>query len=122
MTGDHLNLPVLTHSFPPRRSSHPPATAAAAIAEDYARFVCDYEPARLKPCANPTCTMVFYDTGRNNTRRWCTMSICGNRDTVARYRSRRGGTPDAGGGCFPLLRPGGGLALSQDPSERHPLP
>lgn len=68
-----------------------PATATAAIAEDYARFVCDYEPARLKPCANPTCTMVFYDTGRNNTRRWCTMSICGNRDKVARYRSRRGG-------------------------------
>jgi predicted RNA-binding Zn ribbon-like protein len=70
-----------------------PASAAAAIAEDYARFVCDYEPERLKPCANPTCTMVFYDTGRNNTRRWCTMSICGNRDKVARYRSRQAGKP-----------------------------
>ncbi len=43
----------------------------------------------LKRCANPTCTMVFYDTGKNSTRRWCRMSICGNHDKVARYRSHK---------------------------------
>jgi len=61
---------------------------AGAIASDFARFVCDHEPQRLRRCDNPACTMVFYDRGKNNTRRWCTMSICGNRDKVARYRAR----------------------------------
>ena len=60
-----------------------------ALAVDFARFACDYEPARLKRCANPDCTMVFYDRGKNNRRRWCTMSLCGNRDKVARFRSRQ---------------------------------
>ena len=61
-----------------------------ALAVDFARFVCDYEAQRLKRCANPACSMVFYDHGKNNRRRWCTMSLCGNRDKVARFRSRHG--------------------------------
>lgn len=69
--------------------SGPPATAL--VAEDAARFVCEYEPVRLRGCASPTCTMVFYDRGRNNTRRWCSMSICGNREKVAAYRARKAG-------------------------------
>lgn len=67
------------------------AGPAGALTEDFARFVCDFEPARLKGCSNPACTMVFYDRGKNATRRWCTMSICGNRDKVARYRARKSG-------------------------------
>ncbi len=59
-----------------------------AIARDFARFVCEQEPQRLKRCDNPACSMVFYDQGKNNTRRWCAMSLCGNRDKVARYRSK----------------------------------
>jgi predicted RNA-binding Zn ribbon-like protein len=65
------------------------AGPAALIALDLARFVCEAEPARLKRCAGEHCTLVFYDRGRNNTRRWCTMSVCGNRDKVARFRARR---------------------------------
>lgn len=65
------------------------AGPAAPIALDLARFVCEAEPARLKRCAGEHCTLVFYDRGRNNTRRWCTMSLCGNRDKVARFRARR---------------------------------
>lgn len=71
------------------RRTHGQSGAAGFVAEDFARFACDHEPARLKHCANPECTMVFYDTGKNNARRWCTMSICGNRDKVARFRSRK---------------------------------
>ncbi len=59
-----------------------------AIALDFARFVCEVEPQRLKHCANPACSMVFHDVGKNNRRRWCTMSVCGNRDKVARFRAR----------------------------------
>lgn len=67
-----------------------PTGPAGAVAADFSRFVCDYEPERLKRCANPACTMVFYDQGKNMRRRWCTMSICGNRDKVARFRARKG--------------------------------
>ncbi|MDU0342347.1 CGNR zinc finger domain-containing protein [Bosea rubneri] len=68
---------------------HAAAGPAALIVLDLARFVCEAEPARLKRCAADDCTLVFYDRGRNNTRRWCTMSLCGNRDKVARFRARR---------------------------------
>lgn len=67
-----------------------PAGPAALVALDFARFVCDFEPERLKGCANDHCAMLFYDRGRNNTRRWCSMSQCGNRDKVARFRARKG--------------------------------
>lgn len=67
------------------------AGPAGAVAEDFARFVCEAEPERLKRCANPSCSLVFYDSGKNNARRWCSMNLCGNRDKVARYRARRRG-------------------------------
>ncbi|BBE70784.1 CGNR zinc finger domain-containing protein [Oharaeibacter diazotrophicus] len=65
------------------------AGVTGVVAEDFARFVCDHEPARLKHCANPACSMVFYDVGKNARRRWCTMSVCGNRDKVGRFRDRK---------------------------------
>jgi predicted RNA-binding Zn ribbon-like protein len=65
---------------------------ATAVAWDLARFLGDFEPARLRHCDNPACTMQFYDCGKNNRRRWCTMSICGNRDKVANYRARKAGS------------------------------
>jgi len=65
--------------------------AEGIVAVDFARFSCDHEPERLKHCANPACTMVFYDRGKNNSRRWCSMNLCGNRDKVARYRARQAG-------------------------------
>lgn len=71
-----------------RYEEHPEADLCGAIALDFARFVCDAEPQRLKHCANPACSMVFHDVGKNNRRRWCTMSVCGNRDKVARFRAR----------------------------------
>lgn len=67
------------------------AAPAALIARDFADFVCEAEPARLRHCASDCCSLVFYDRGRNNTRRWCSMSACGNRDKVARFRARRVG-------------------------------
>jgi predicted RNA-binding Zn ribbon-like protein len=66
-----------------------PPNVAATIAADFARFVTNYEARRLKHCANPTCTMVFYDRGKNNHRRWCSPAVCGNRDKVANYRARK---------------------------------
>lgn len=75
-----------------RLVEHLEAGPSGAIAVDFARFICDFEPERLKHCANPACSMVFYDVGKNNRRRWCTMSLCGNRDKVTRFRRRHAGS------------------------------
>ncbi|MEK6542604.1 MAG: CGNR zinc finger domain-containing protein [Pseudomonadota bacterium] len=62
---------------------------AVRIATDFARFTANYEASRLKHCDNPACAMIFYDRGKNMRRRWCSTSICGNRDKVANYRARQ---------------------------------
>jgi predicted RNA-binding Zn ribbon-like protein len=64
---------------------------ATAVAWDFAQFLGSFDPERMRYCANPACTMQFYDIGKNNRRRWCTMSVCGNRDKVAQYRVRKAG-------------------------------
>jgi predicted RNA-binding Zn ribbon-like protein len=48
--------------------------------------------ARLRRCANPSCSMLF--TNGDNRRQWCTPNICGNRTRVARHyrRHRPNGT------------------------------
>lgn len=62
---------------------------AATIAQDFAASAASGEKTRFKRCENPACSLVFYDRGRNNRRRWCSTTVCGNRDKVARYRARR---------------------------------
>ena len=68
-----------------------PRGITSQIASDFAFFLTDHERERLKHCANPACTMVFYDRGKNNRRRWCSSAVCGNRDKVANYRKRKAG-------------------------------
>jgi len=43
---------------------------------------------RLRLCASQTCLWIFLDTTRNGRRRWCDMSVCGNRAKVCAYRHR----------------------------------
>lgn len=46
----------------------------------------------LRRCANTdTCVLMFLDSSRSHTRRWCSMELCGNRSKVAAHgaRSRR---------------------------------
>lgn len=45
---------------------------------------------RLKMCNSDRCRMLFLDGSPGNRRRWCAMSICGNRSKVARHRERLG--------------------------------
>ena len=46
---------------------------------------------RLKVCANEACQSAFYDSSRNRSGRWCSMSRCGNRMKGRAYRVRRSG-------------------------------
>lgn len=44
---------------------------------------------RLRRCANHgTCVLMFLDTSRSHTRRWCSMELCGNRSKVAAHNAR----------------------------------
>lgn len=89
LAGLRLELRLEQGAEGPRLTQSEAADAATLVALDFARFASLYEAQRLKHCANPACTMVFHDHGRNNRRRWCAMELCGNRDKVARFRARQ---------------------------------
>jgi predicted RNA-binding Zn ribbon-like protein len=57
----------------------------AAIARSAAEIMVEGETARLRLCANPHCGLLFCDTSRTGRRRWCSMSVCGNRHKVAAF-------------------------------------
>jgi predicted RNA-binding Zn ribbon-like protein len=40
-------------------------------------------------CANQRCRWLFLDGSKNHLRRWCNMSICGNRMKARRFHARR---------------------------------
>jgi predicted RNA-binding Zn ribbon-like protein len=42
---------------------------------------------RLKTCRN--CRWAFWDASRNRSATWCSMTLCGNRLKVKRYRARQ---------------------------------
>jgi predicted RNA-binding Zn ribbon-like protein len=49
-------------------------------------------PGRLRPCANDECRLFLIDRTKNNTARWCSMAVCGNRMKARRhYRRARPG-------------------------------
>ena len=53
---------------------------------------------RLKACAEDGCRWAFYDASRNQSGRWCSMAVCGNRPraagpTAAASPTRRSETP-----------------------------
>jgi predicted RNA-binding Zn ribbon-like protein len=60
------------------------------VAESAVTLLIRAERARLKECANhATCGWLFYDTTKNNGRRWCSMQDCGNQEKVRLLRNRR---------------------------------
>jgi predicted RNA-binding Zn ribbon-like protein len=62
--------------------------ALAEVAASAAELLAGGEPARLRVCANPACSWMFYDETRNGSRRWCEGAICGNLLKVRRFRAR----------------------------------
>jgi len=60
----------------------------AAVARSAAEIIVEGTRARLHRCANPHCGLFFYDTSRTHRRRWCSMTLCGNRSKVAAFARR----------------------------------
>lgn len=44
---------------------------------------------RVRACASETCRWLFLDRSRNGSRRWCDMTICGNRAKARRHQDKR---------------------------------
>lgn len=51
---------------------------ASTLIFQFLNFFEEAELSRLKKCANPNCSHLFYDVSRNKTRNWCSMKSCGN--------------------------------------------
>ena len=60
------------------------------VAQSAAELLTDGDLSRLKKCENPECSLHFYDTSKNRSRRWCSMATCGNvMKARAHYRRHR---------------------------------
>jgi hypothetical protein len=58
------------------------------IAEALAHLVCSEDFSLVKGCEGKTCTLLFLDRTHGRARRWCSMTICGNRAKQAAHRQR----------------------------------
>jgi predicted RNA-binding Zn ribbon-like protein len=69
-----------------------PATldsALGALLAGVARAMLDGTWARVKACPGRDCGWVFYDHSRNQSARWCSMKVCGDREKARAYYQRR---------------------------------
>jgi predicted RNA-binding Zn ribbon-like protein len=51
-------------------------------------------PGRVRECANERCPVLFLDTSRNGSRRWCSMERCGARAKAQAYYRRHRAVPE----------------------------
>jgi predicted RNA-binding Zn ribbon-like protein len=65
------------------------AGAAGQLLAIVAQAVMDGSWSRLKICSSATCKWAFYDSSKNQSGRWCSMSVCGSRLKAREYRRRR---------------------------------
>jgi predicted RNA-binding Zn ribbon-like protein len=65
-----------------------PADLLVLVAHLAADFSSSADYSAIRKCENPDCILFFYDTSKNHSRRWCSMSLCGNRAKVAAFRER----------------------------------
>jgi len=59
-----------------------------AVAHDAADMLTSGPLERARECSGVRCAWLFLDQSRNGTRRWCDMSVCGNRAKARRHYRR----------------------------------
>jgi len=67
----------------------------APVVESAASLLASADRPRVRECASATCGWLFIDRSRNQSRRWCDMSVCGNRAKVRRHYARTRATARA---------------------------
>lgn len=88
----------LAHGEPVRATLHADGSVRRAgtaeqalteIARDAIELFGGADHARIRECGRPECTRLYIDTSRGGSRRWCDMTICGNRAKSAAFRARQ---------------------------------
>jgi predicted RNA-binding Zn ribbon-like protein len=51
--------------------------------------VADQTWQRLKICHADDCQWAYFDASKNQSKTWCSMGVCGNREKTRNYRARR---------------------------------
>ncbi len=75
-----------------RREWTLPATGTqllSTVARDVVDVLTGPYADRVRECGGDRCGLVFLDTSRPGSRRWCSMERCGNRSKVRALRERR---------------------------------
>jgi predicted RNA-binding Zn ribbon-like protein len=67
------------------------------IVASYARAQEQRRWERVKLCASPDCRWAYWDSSKNESRRWCAMGVCGSRSKMRAYRRRNQDHDVAGG-------------------------
>ena len=70
---------------PPVRASQALSTLAREMIELLSGPLAD----RFRECASDNCPLVFVDSSRPGSRRWCSMERCGNRNKIRAHRARQ---------------------------------
>lgn len=65
-----------------------PVDLLVPVAEAAGDLLCHADFSLVRKCENPPCLRYFYDLSKNHARRWCSMSVCGNRMKVAVFHRR----------------------------------
>lgn len=101
---DLVNLYAATPDIPPAlaggsrqagRSVQTVGQALSTIARDAVDLFDPANAGRIRECNGSDCAVVYLDTSRAATRRWCSMQRCGNRAKVRAHRARRAVQPAA---------------------------
>jgi predicted RNA-binding Zn ribbon-like protein len=95
---DVVNLYAATPDIPPTlaggsrqagRSVQTVGQALSTIARDAVDLFDTGNAERIRECSGDDCGVVYLDTSRAATRRWCSMQRCGNRAKVRAHRARK---------------------------------
>lgn len=73
-------------------SSHRPDAPNALlqpVAHAIADLICQADFTNVRHCEGAGCTLWFLDVSKGHRRRWCSMTVCGNRAKVAQHRARQ---------------------------------
>jgi predicted RNA-binding Zn ribbon-like protein len=80
--------PALTRAGQVRRTGDI-ESVLSVLARDTLDLADSPERARVRCCADASCSRPFVDQSRGQRRRWCGMRGCGDRAKAAAYRDRR---------------------------------
>jgi predicted RNA-binding Zn ribbon-like protein len=89
------------------------------VARSVAEVLTTDDLRRLRTCPAADCGWVFFDTTRSATRRWCDMTVCGNRAKARRHYRRHRGPTRRGSPARPAARgQGAGRVASAETRAR----